>query len=89
MKRAALALAMLAPAMLAPAILASAALAADVPVVEDADASGTWSITELQAVWTELTEDGFKTVDTNADGAVDPAELQAAWDAGVLKPAGG
>ncbi len=53
MKRAAFAL--------VPLMLAGAALAADLPMVEDADASGNWSM----------------------------AELQAAWDAGVLKPVEG
>jgi hypothetical protein len=81
MKRAAL--------VLAPFALATAAFAADLPAVEDADASGTWSMAELQTVWADLTEDGFKAIDTNMDGAVDPAELQAAWDAGVLKPVEG
>lgn len=81
MKRAAL--------FLAPLALATAALAADLPAVEDADASGAWSLAELQTVWADLTEDGFKAIDGNADGAVDAAELQAAWDAGTLKPAGG
>lgn len=75
--------------VLAPFALAAAAFAADLPMVEDADASGSWSLAELQTVWADLTEDGFKAMDTNVDGAVDPAELQAAWDNGVLKPAGG
>jgi len=76
--------------LLLPLVLASAAMAQSVPpAVEDADASGNWSLTELQAVWTDLTEDGFTAIDTNADGAVDAAELQAAWDNGVLKPVEG
>jgi hypothetical protein len=81
MKRAAFAL--------VPLMLAGAALAADLPMVEDADASGNWSMAELQAVWADLTEDGFTAIDANADGVVDQAELQAAWDAGVLKPVEG
>lgn len=81
MKRAAL--------VMAPLALATAAFAADLPAVEDADASGTWSMAELQTVWADLTEDGFKAIDTNMDGAVDPTELRAAWDAGVLKPVEG
>jgi EF hand len=75
--------------VLAPFALATAALAADLPLVEDADASGSWSLAELQTVWADLTEDGFKAIDTNTDGAVDATELQAAWDNGVLKPVGG
>ncbi len=54
MKRAAFAFA------LAPLALATAALAADLPAVEDADASGTWSMAELQTVWADLTEDGSR-----------------------------
>ncbi len=81
MKRAAFAL--------APFALATAAFAADLPAVEDADASGNWSMAELQTVWADLTEEGFKAIDTNVDGAVDATELQAAWDAGVLKPVEG
>ncbi len=76
-----------APATEAPAT--TEAPAAPVPMVEDADASGTWSVTELQAVWTDLTEDGFTAIDTNADGSVDPAELQTAWENGLLKPVEG
>ena len=75
--------------VLAPLALATAAFAQDLPMVEDADASGSWSLAELQTVWTDLTEDGFTAIDTNADGAVDQTELQAAWDGGVLKPVGG
>jgi hypothetical protein len=75
--------------VLAPFALATAAFAADLPMVEDADASGSWSMAELQTVWADMTEDGFKAIDTNVDGAVDATELQAAWDNGVLKPVEG
>ena len=75
--------------VLAPFALATAAFAQDLPMVEDADASGSWSLAELQTVWTDLTEEGFAAIDTNVDGAVDQTELQAAWDNGVLKPVGG
>ncbi|MCX7287758.1 MAG: EF-hand domain-containing protein [Rhodobacterales bacterium] len=62
---------------------------AALPDVPDTDGSGSWSLVELQAVWTDLTEDGFKAIDTSADGAVDPVELQAALDGGVITaPAG-
>jgi hypothetical protein len=71
--------------ILAPLALATAAVAqATLPDVPDADGNGTWSLAELQAVWTDLTEDGFAAIDTNADGAVDAAELQAALDNGVI-----
>ena len=71
--------------VLAPFAFASAALAqATLPDVPDTDGNGSWSLVELQAVWTDLTEDGFKGIDTNADGAVDATELQAALDGGVI-----
>jgi hypothetical protein len=71
--------------LLAPIAFASAALAQTaLPEVADADGNGTWSLAELQAVWTDLTEDGFKGIDANADGAVDQTELQAALDNGVI-----
>lgn len=54
-------------------------------VVTDADANGTYSMEELVAAYPELTEEAFKAIDTNADGAVDADELKAATDAGALK----
>lgn len=72
--------------LLAPVAFASAAIAQTaLPEVADTDGNGSWSLVELQAVWTDLTEDGFKGIDTNADGAVDTAELQAALDSGAIK----
>jgi hypothetical protein len=71
--------------LLAPLAFASAAFAqATLPDVADTDGNGTWSLAELQAVWTDLTEDGFKGIDANADGAVDQTELQTALDNGVI-----
>lgn len=71
--------------LLAPLAFASAAFAqATLPEVADTDGNGTWSLVELQAVWTDLTEDGFTAIDANADGAVDQTELQAALDGGVI-----
>jgi opacity protein-like surface antigen len=79
MKRFALAFAV------APLALASAAVAqATLPDVPDTDGNGTWSLVELQAVWTDLTEEAFTGIDTSADGAVDAAELQAALDNGLI-----
>ena len=72
--------------LLAPIVMASAALAqATLPDVPDTDSNGSWSLVELQAVWTDLTEDNFKAIDTSADGNVDATELQAALDGGVIK----
>ena len=54
------------------------------PDIADTDASGAWSLTELQATWPDLTEEVFATLDTNADGSVDTAELTVAVEAGTL-----
>ena len=71
--------------ILAPLAFATAAMAQTaLPEVADTDGNGTWSLVELQAVWTEMTEEGFAAVDTNADAAVDTAELQVALDNAVL-----
>ena len=78
MKRIAILLASMA---MAPAAFAQATL----PDVPDTDGNGSWSLVELQAVWTDLTEDNFKAIDTSADGNVDATELQAALDGGVIK----
>ena len=78
MKRIAILLASMA---MAPTAFAQATL----PEVPDTDGNGSWSLVELQAVWTDLTEDTFKAVDTTADGNVDATELQAALDGGVIK----
>lgn len=76
--------------LLVPLAFASVATAQTLPEVADTDGNGTWSLVELQAVWTDLTEEGFAAVDTNVDGAVDATELQAALDGGVIvAPAAG
>ncbi len=65
----------------------AAAQAQDAPVlpdIADTDSSGAWSLAELQAVWADLTEETFATVDVNADGSVDQAELTAALEGGKL-----
>ncbi len=67
-------------------LFAGAAMAqTSLPLIEDSDASGDWSITELQATWPELTAEGFAAIDTDGNGAVTPAELQAAVDNGVIQ----
>ena len=70
--------------LLAPLAFASAVTAQTLPEVADTDGDGSWSLVELQAVWTDLTEDTFKAIDTAADGEVDATELQAALDGGVI-----
>ncbi|OYX44293.1 MAG: hypothetical protein B7Z02_05940 [Rhodobacterales bacterium 32-67-9] len=54
----------------------------------DADGTGNLSLTELQAVYPNLNEEGFTAIDANGDGAVDEAELAAAVEAGTLKADG-
>jgi hypothetical protein len=74
------------------ALLGSAALAAwpalaqTTPMVTDTDGNGTYSMEELAAAVPDLTPEVFAAVDANADGAVDPAELVAAIEAGTIKP---
>lgn len=50
----------------------------------DADGDGLVTVEELQAAYPEVTADQFSEIDTNADGAVDDAEMSAAQDAGML-----
>ena len=80
----------LAPIALAPLAFVTTAFAQTLPEVPDTDGNGTWSLVELQAVWTDLTDETFAAIDTGADGVVDPAELQVALDAAVITaPASG
>jgi hypothetical protein len=65
------------------------ALAQTMPAIEDTDGSGNWSLAELQTVYPDLTAETFTAVDTNADSAVDQAELAAALADGVLPAASG
>jgi Ca2+-binding EF-hand superfamily protein len=53
-------------------------------VVTDTDGNGTYSMEEMKATYTDLTEDTFKAIDTNADGQIDADELKAAVAAGTL-----
>ena len=70
------------------ALSTGAALAATDFVTLDADASKTLTLTELQATFADLTEDGFKAIDANADGLVDDAEFKAAVEtAKLVEPA--
>lgn len=64
------------------ALAASLALAQT--TVTDTDGNGSYSMEELKASYADLTDETFKTIDANADGAVDAAELEAAVAAGVL-----
>lgn len=67
-------------ALLVSAPFAAQAVTADV----DTDGNGTFSFSELQAAYPDLTEEGFTAIDTNADGEADMDEVTAAEEAGLL-----
>ncbi|MGA0539478.1 EF-hand domain-containing protein [Neotabrizicola sp. VNH66] len=75
--------------MLAGAALAETSPAEMTVLPEDSDASGDWSLAEMQSLWPDLTAEGFAAVDTNTDGVIDATEFQVAVTNGVLKPAEG
>lgn len=51
----------------------------------DANGDGMITIEEVQAVYPDVTAENFSAMDTNADGALDDGEMQAAEAAGLLK----
>lgn len=53
----------------------------------DANGDGLLSVTEVQAVYPDVTAEQFSAMDLNADGALDDAEVQAATEAGVMPAA--
>ena len=72
----------------ASALTATAVFAEDAaPVVADADANGTFSLAEVQAVYASVTEEAFKAADTDASGELSADELKAAVDAGAFTAA--
>ncbi len=73
--------------VVALAALAVSPLSAKELAAVDADASGTFSIEELQAAYPELTAEAFTKIDLNADGEADLDEVQAAMEAGLLMSA--
>ena len=60
------------------------ALAQDLPEIADTDSNGIWSLSEMQTVYPDLTEEVFLTLDTSKDGGIDVAELTTAVAAGTL-----
>lgn len=78
------ALVLAASALTATAVFAEDAAA---PVVADTDANGTFSLAEVQAVYTAVTEEAFKAADTDASGELSADELKAAVDAGAFTAA--
>lgn len=65
-------------------VTGSAAWAQTLPEIADADGNGLWSLSELQVKLPDLTEEAFKSIDANADGGVDQAELTAAVSDGAV-----
>jgi hypothetical protein len=53
----------------------------------DANGDGVLTIDEVQAVFSDVSTDGFSAMDLNADGALDADEVIAAQEAGLM-PAG-
>ncbi|MHA6300145.1 hypothetical protein [Devosia sp. CAU 1758] len=53
----------------------------------DSDASGELSFTELQAVWPDLTEDEFNTVDLDMNGSLSADELSGLQPSTLPAPA--
>jgi hypothetical protein len=67
------------------ALTATAAVAQDAAVeVADADANGTFSLAEVQAVYANVTEETFSAADTDASGELSAEELAAAVAAGAF-----
>lgn len=50
----------------------------------DANEDGVLSLEEVQAVYPDMTADMFTTVDLNADGTLEDAEVKAAQEAGLM-----
>ncbi len=50
----------------------------------DANQDGVLSLEEVQAVYPDMTEEQFATVDLNGDGTLEDAEVQAGQEAGLM-----
>jgi len=50
----------------------------------DANEDGVLSLAEVQAVFPDMTEDQFITIDINGDGMLEDAEVKAAQEAGLM-----
>lgn len=72
----------IAPVLVASVFLSSTAFAQMMEV--DTDEDGMASYEELTAVYTDVTEEQFTAMDTNADGSLDEDEMTVAMDAGTL-----
>jgi hypothetical protein len=50
----------------------------------DSNGDGLLSVTEVQAVYPDVTAEQYSAMDLNADGALDDAEVTAAQEAGMM-----
>ena len=50
----------------------------------DVNGDGVLTIDEVQAVWADVSTDGFSAMDLNADGVLDADEVLAAQEAGLM-----
>lgn len=65
--------------------LANSAIAMGEAVAElDANGDGMLSVSEVQAVYPEISAETFSEADANGDGALDEAELVSGQDQGLL-----
>ncbi|MDT8326981.1 MAG: EF-hand domain-containing protein [Roseovarius sp.] len=65
--------------------LANSAIAMGEAVAElDVNGDGMLSVSEVQAVYPEISAETFSAVDTNSDGALDDAELVSGQEQGLL-----
>ncbi|MGB3247027.1 MAG: hypothetical protein WBB25_21040 [Sulfitobacter sp.] len=53
----------------------------------DSNGDGLLSVSEVQAVYPDVTAEQFSAMDLNADGALDDSEVVAAQEAGVMPAA--
>ena len=53
-------------------------------MVEDSDGDGVYSAAEIRAAYPDVTDDLLVQIDVNEDGFIDPDELAAAADLGLL-----
>lgn len=67
-------------------VLASAtvAMAQDADPMIDVNGDGFYSFPEISAIFPDLTDEVFTTIDATADGLLDMAEVAAAQDAGLI-----
>jgi hypothetical protein len=67
-------------------VLASLVVFSSIGMPPDVDTNGDGlaSFEELQAAYTDFTEQLFQQIDTNADGYIDGDEMSAAEEAGLI-----